>query len=219
MFDNMLTPSFKNIGTPDHLEQWKNLKVGIFHLVFPSRLSCPLLQKWLKKWIECNAFLFKGNIENYTHSLHIEEHLIFTMGLNMESHELIGFSGVYNGGRYPKGVYRILNRTFTNPKYRAHGKMPVFHSTCIFPHHFDYLKTHAKVLFFSREGFAEKSIRRVCQSLKHWTKTDWIQPKGFYKVATGKRKANYQKAAYALLNGASSFPLMAITDKAYRILD
>lgn len=210
---------FKNIGSPDYFKEWKNLKVGIFHLVFPSLPSRSLLQKQLKKWIERHRFLFGKNIENYTQSLHIEKHLIFTMGLDMESHELIGFSGVYNGGRYPEGVYRIFNRTFTNSKYRVYGKVPAFHSTCIFPHHFHYLKTHAKVLFFSREGFAKKSIQRICKSLKDITKTDWIQPKGFYKVAPGKRKANYQKTAYTLLNGASAFPLTAITDKAYLELD
>lgn len=210
---------FKNIGPPDHCEQWRGLKVGIFHAVFPSLPSHPLIQKQLKKWIEHNRFLFGKNIENYTHSLHIEKHLIFTLGLNMESHELIGFSGVYNGGRYTEGVYRIFNRTFTNPKYRVYGKVPVFHSKCIFPYHFYYLKTHAKILFFSKEGFAEKSIQTVCRSLKDITKTNWIQPKGFYKVAPGKRKANYQKTAYTLLNGASSFPLTAITDKAYLELD
>ena len=114
-----------------------------------------------------------------------------------------------------KGCIGFLNRTFTNPHYRVYGKVPVFHSQYIFPHHFHYLKAHAKALFLSREGFAEKSIRAICQSLKNITNTDWIQPKGFYKVASGKKKANYQKTAYTLLNGASSFPLTAIMDKAY----
>ena len=206
---------FKNIGSPDHCEQWRDLKVGIFHVVCPSLPSRPLIQKQLMKWIECNRFLFTKNSNNYTEDLYMEKHLIFTLGLDLKSHNLIGFSGVYNGGRYPEGVYRVFNRTFTNPHYRVYGKVPVFHSQCIFPHHFYYLKAHAKALFLSREGFAEKSIRAICRSLKTITNTDWIQPKGFYKVASGKKKANYQKTAYTLLNGASSFPLTAITDKAY----
>jgi hypothetical protein len=90
--------------------------------------------------------------QNYSlQNMKLAEHLSFDILLN-EKNEIISFAGVYNGGRYPEGVYRVLNRTWVHEDYRvSHGAFLYLTSKCILPVQLERLKSELKLVFVSRE--------------------------------------------------------------------
>ena len=130
---------FQNIR-PDGVFRYKGCDAEFFHLTRPGRPPLKENIHILRQWIHRNKALFRPKIKNYTDYFPIERRLIFTVGRARDSGELIGFSGVYNGGRFPKGVWRVFDRTWTSPRFRVHGILPSFHSDRIFPLHFALLK-------------------------------------------------------------------------------
>ena len=129
----------------DGVIPWKGLHAELFHLTRPARPPLKEDIQILRQWIERNKALFSPQIiKNYTDYFPVERRLIFTVGRDRDSKELIGFSGVYNGGRFPEGVWRVFDRTWTSPRFRVHGILPSFHSDSIFPLHFAFLKQFAQ---------------------------------------------------------------------------
>jgi hypothetical protein len=141
--------------------------------------------------------------ENYSEArLDLPGHLSFDI---MEDEgKIIAFAGIYNGGRYPKGVYRIFNRLYLDPAVRSrHSTWPNFgfHNTVarqVFP-----MYEHAfKTIFTSRQGVNGRAI------LLKWVElfapkyeTEWVVSDNFVKVAPGNSKNSYQ---YIALNDMRS---------------
>jgi hypothetical protein len=90
--------------------------------------------------------------QNYSlENIKLKEHLSFDILVNQKN-EIISFAGVYNGGRYPEGVYRVLNRTWVHEDYRvSHGAFLYLTSKYILPVQLERLKEHLKLVFVSRE--------------------------------------------------------------------
>ena len=88
--------------------------------------------------------------------------------------EIVSFAGVYNGGRYPEGVYRILNRTWVAESFRVKdGAFPFLSSKYILPVQLENLQSELKIIFVSRE----KPSGRLF--LKRWREnqpdpSDWV---------------------------------------------
>lgn len=115
--------------------------------------------------------------------LDIEGHIAFHALVDENDH-LIAFSGVYNGGRFPEGVYRILNRSFVHPQFRREdGRFEYLSSRHLVPHQLEKLGDEVKLPFVSREGrwggsFLEDWCERY--SPKGWG--NWEVPTEFYNV-------------------------------------
>lgn len=90
--------------------------------------------------------------QNYSlENMKLQEHLSFDILVN-EKNEIISFAGVYSGGRYPEGVYRVLNRTWVHEDYRvSHGAFLYLTSKYILPLQLERLKAKLKLVFVSRE--------------------------------------------------------------------
>lgn len=87
-------------------------------------------------------------------------HLSFDLLVNPGG-QIVSFSGVYNGGRYPEGVYRILNRTWVAESERVmHGAFPFLTSKLILPVQLEQLSEKLKLVFVSREKPAAKFFLR-----------------------------------------------------------
>ena len=130
---------------------------------------------------------------NYSlENMSLKEHLSFDILLN-QVNEIISFAGVYNGGRYPEGVYRILNRTWVREDYRVkHGAFAYLTSKYILPAQFERLKNKLKVVFVSRERLTGR--RFLLKWVQHqpdfsvWTVSDQ-----FVQVVPGiEKKSCYQ---------------------------
>lgn len=92
---------------------------------------------------------------NYTPAnLDIESHLIFSCVT--ENSSIIAFCGIYNGGRYPTGVYRILNRSFIASQGRTLGLYDCFLSRHILPEQLSRTKHLLDTIFVSRPGLSGK---------------------------------------------------------------
>lgn len=76
---------------------------------------------------------------NYTkENLVIEDHNGYAVAFQKDTHEPIIMAGVFNGGRYPKNVARMVNRLYTFPNFRTNIKNMVdgfklAHNYIIFP--------------------------------------------------------------------------------------
>jgi hypothetical protein len=97
--------------------------------------------------------------KNYSlENIKLHEHLSFDILVN-EKNEIISFAGVYNGGRYPEGVYRILNRTWVHEQYRvSHGAFAYLTSKYILPEQLERLHDKLKLVFVSRERLSGKGF-------------------------------------------------------------
>ena len=90
--------------------------------------------------------------KNYSlQNMNLQDHLSFDILVN-EKNEIISFAGVYNGGRFPEGVYRVLNRTWVHEDYRVqHGAFAYLTSKYILPVQCERLRAKLKLVFVSRE--------------------------------------------------------------------
>jgi hypothetical protein len=140
--------------------------------------------KIIKYLSEAPDFAFSGKIDNYRKRLNIEEHFAFDLIIG-PNEEIITFCGIYNNGRYPDGVFRILNRTFVAPEYRYHlKKFSGITSQLILKEQLQELASDLKYIFISREGV------RADQFLNFWVKNfapvgDWEVSKEYVQVVPG----------------------------------
>ena len=223
----MLKKTADTLGNPAAVFLYKGVKTALFHIVTPpfrKHKKKQLFQEqnikrkhtkaaFLHSLIKSHADEFGKHIKNYTHFLALDQHLIFTLAWDLSANKPMGFSGVFNGGRFPKGVYRVLNRTWTARAYRFMSKnLAGLHSRLIFSRHFQVLKHRAKILFFSMEGFSEPKIKITARKLEESGKSPWVIPSGFYKVAPGDQASCWQKTAYTLLDKSAVWPLESKND-------
>ena len=132
--------------------------------------------------------------ENYSMKrLELDKHQAFDLLILKATGELVGWCGLFNGNRYPEGVYRIMNRLYLNPHYRSHYFKPYTRTL-----YFDQIKRNRdviKLLFLSRNGLKARF------HLKHWVKygcgeKDWKISQNLIKVANAENQMCYQYIAY-----------------------
>lgn len=132
---------------------------------------------------------------NYSwNRLQIERHLSFD--LVVCKNEIVTWCGLFNGGRYPEGVYRIMNRLYINPKYRSRTCAYIpYARQIILPSQLSRFRSKIGSLFLSREGLGAKFF------LKRWAKynafeRDWIIPGELIHVAPANNQSSYQYIAF-----------------------
>jgi hypothetical protein len=128
----------------------------------------------------------------------LEKHLDYT-ALADSNGQLITACGLFNGGRYPDGVYRCMNRTFVSPKFRvSHALYPGFATRYILPYQLEKYSSFLQSLFTSREKPKGRYF------LKRWARLaseygDWTVQDDMVQVNPGVESRNsYQ--AIAVLN-------------------
>ena len=114
---------------------------------------------------------------NYTEKkLDLPGHLAFDLLVNSKE-EIVTFCGIFNGGRYPKGVFRVINRVYVAPQYRvAHGRFPFLASNYLFPVQMHEWGSRIKLAFISREhpksrNYLKKWVRQFAPE-PGWQVTD-----------------------------------------------
>ena len=130
---------------------------------------------------------------NYSlENMALKEHLSFDILIN-EKNEIISFAGVYSGGRYPEGVYRVLNRTWVREDYRVkHGAFVYLTSKYILQAQLERLKAKLKLVFVSRERLTGR--RFLLKWAQHQPEaSDWSVSEKFVQVVPGiEKKSCYQ---------------------------
>jgi hypothetical protein len=129
---------------------------------------------------------------NYSFSrLELTKHKAFDVLLYKG--EIAGWCGLFNGGRYPEGVFRIMNRLYLNPKYRGSFFRPYTRKL-----YFDQVRRHRadiRMLFLSRNHLKGKfHVRRWAKygaGEEGWTVSD-----GLVKVAPAENQLCYQYISY-----------------------
>ena len=133
--------------------------------------------------------------------LDLESHLCFDLLLDSDSGEIVGGAGVFNGGRYPDGVYRVLNRSFIMPKFRTKGLFPLLNTRHLLVKQLKDYRQDIKLAFVSRQG------RNGAGFLTWWTKKfgalnesapKWTVEHDFVHVAPGSnRQSGFHNIAWA----------------------
>ena len=143
---------------------------------------------------ECEKIVVSSDkyAENYSFKrLDLFGHKAFDILVNNDS-KLVGWCGLYNGGRYPEGIFRIMNRLYIAPDYRENYFNPITRSL-----YFDQRKRHEpsiKMLFLSRNE--KKGRLHVKKWVKDCKEEGWSVSDNLVKVANCEKKACYQYIAY-----------------------
>lgn len=171
------------------MNQFKHINI-----VTNNKICCD--SKWInliKK--ECDS-IAKSNdslAKNYTwDNLQVEKHKSFDILVHND--EIVSWCGLFNGGRYPTGIYRIMNRLYLNPKYR-NKKYPAYARHILYPYQRSVHKDDIKMLFLSRDGLAGKyhNLRWIKYSSgeEGWTLSDYM-----IQVCNAEKKGCYQYISY-----------------------
>jgi hypothetical protein len=146
---------------------------------------------------ECAAIVGRGErfSNNYTlRRLELEKHLSFD--LLVDEKKIVTWAGLFNGGRYPHGVYRIMNRLYINPEYRSKTLAYVpFARLSILPLQLERYRARIRLLFLSRDGLRAKYF------LRRWVKynafeRDWEISPRLIQVASSEKRSGYQYIAF-----------------------
>lgn len=125
--------------------------------------------------------------------LELDKHEQFDLIINNENKDIMAWCGLFNGGRYPNGVFRIMNRLYINNDYRSKYFNP-FTRILYWAQRYRS-RDKIKLLFLSREG--EKGKRLVQNWVKRGaSENGWKVSDDLIKVANGADKSSYQFIAY-----------------------
>lgn len=114
-------------------------------------------------------------------------HLSFDVLIDKHNN-IISFSGVYNGGRYPEGVYRILNRTWVAKEARvSHGSFKYLTSKYILPAQLKNFSADLKLIFVSRANTAGRLFLKKWQSRQN-PEENWQVSENLVQVVPGVHK-------------------------------
>ena len=151
------------------------------------------IQEHCKAHLEASHPLF----HNYTpQGLDLAGHLTFDVLVDSQEN-LVTFCGVYSGGRFPPGVFRVLNRTYVAPEYRGgQKKFAGLTSKFILPHQLNQFKDEIALAFVSREHLKARHF------LRRWVREnapqkDWQVSSDLIHVAPKSlKKSAYQYVAF-----------------------
>jgi hypothetical protein len=146
-------------------------------------------EEWAEKLLKCiedSSQNFGELLENYNEkNLDLKNHLCYDVLVEKETMQIVSGCGIYNGGRYPEGVYRVLNRSFITPKFRKKGLFLPLNSINLLPYQIEDSRRFLKLIFVSRQGLKGKNF------LESWTKKfplgnysgKWIVSEDLVKVS------------------------------------
>ncbi len=168
----------------------------------------------------CQRFASSDREEKYLNytpeGLDLTGHLTFD-ALVVED-EIVSFCGIYNGGRYPRGVYRILNRSFTRPDYRSSGLgVRLLNSQFLVPIQIQNYVSQIDLAFVSiQEPHLRRALAKIVKQIKSPYLSNWQYAEGMVQVALCEAKACYQNVIYSpLTNDYKKFPLKTVTFDEY----
>ena len=195
-------------------------KLQIQNIAFQGKVR----SDWKEKlYLFCEKYAHSGiepKWENYTPGgLDLANHLTFDV-LHLNG-EIVSFCGIYNGGRYPHGVYRILNRAFTRPDFRSPGlKLRLINSQLLVPYQLARCEKELDLIFISvQETNLRNIFPRLIEQIKISHRQQWRLADGLIKVAPLEIKSCYQNVAYLLLSDRyQSLPLPSIDEEEHKLL-
>jgi len=150
-------------------------------------------------------------MNNYTfENMKLGDHLSLDMLVD-DNGEMICFSGLFRRVPWDKGVYRISNRTYVNPKYRTNS-YNFLNPSIIGPHQIEKHKEDIRFAFISRESFKGKYyFRKLKRSVPFYN--DWtISDKMMRVVPNGNDKSSYQYIIYKNYTDREIIPFEGITE-------
>lgn len=165
-------------------------------IVSKGKLVCD--SDWLDRIkYECQEIITRAQdkfFQNYTYeSLDIFNHQSFDLLLINNS--LAGWGGLYNGGRYPRGVFRIMNRLYLRPEFRSTSFYVPYFRKIVYPQQLQENIDEIKLLFLSRNDL--KGRYHVNRWAKHGAAEEgWRVSKNMVQVAHCEKKGCYQYIAY-----------------------
>lgn len=149
--------------------------------------------------------------ENYSiANLHIEEHEMFD-ALYTDNGEFVACTGIFTRAPWPSGMFRLLNRTYFNPRFRTGHGFAYFASDYLLPGQIERCHCPLDFTFVSRQGvnggnFLKKLQRRPFFSQHYRVSDNYVQ------VALGIDEKSFQKILYYKKNPAFSLTLKSVKD-------
>lgn len=165
-------------------------------VIHKGKLVCN--SDWIEKIkLECKEIVSKATDKyflNYTfESLDIYGHQSFDL-LTLNN-SVAGWGGLYNGGRYPLGVFRIMNRLYLRPELRSASFYIPYFRKIVFPEQLKENKNEIALLFLSRNDL--KGRYHVERWAKYGAGEDgWVVSNNMVQVAPCEKKACYQYIAF-----------------------
>lgn len=158
--------------------------------------------------------------DNYTiKNLHLKEHLALDCLVDSND-KIFALAGIFNGGRYPNGVYRVLNRLWARDDIRTGQWSPFLTQMFLLDHLIEFNKI-LDVAFISIQGLKGKRFLNNYWLNKQAPKwgTGWKMYPKIVKVAPSNKKSGYQYVVYNKKNKNSvSWPNNGITEDEYNNL-
>jgi hypothetical protein len=155
------------------------------------------------------------NIKN----LKLEKHLALDCLVDKDD-KIFALSGVFNGGTYPDGVYRVLNRLWARDDMRT-GQWSPFLTQMFLLDHLKEFNGILDVAFISIQGLKGKRFLNnywLNKQAPEWG-TGWKMYPKIVKVAPSNKKSGYQYIVYNKKNENSiSWPDAGITEEEYNNL-
>lgn len=155
--------------------------------------------EWISRFLKKAYEISKSDdpkAQNYSEkNLDLLNHLSFDL-LAIDDN-IIAFCGIYNGHRFPTGVFRILNRCYVAPDHRVKklGNFSQLNSQKLLPIQLQEFQQEIKLGFASREGINGHLFLEKWSSLQknlHWTVSDHL-----YHVAPQSNKSTaFQHICY-----------------------
>lgn len=131
--------------------------------------------------------------------LDLKSHLSYDILMDEASGDIVTGCGVYNGGRYAQGIYRIMNRVFIHPNYRQQSKdYPFLATKHLLVDQMSRLEAQIDFAFVSREGkYANHFLELWIKAAQDAGLGKWVISDGFAHVAPkGRNKKCFQRIAY-----------------------
>lgn len=169
----------------------------------------------LQEYIKDSADTYSNNY-TFKH-LHLEQHL--ALDCLVDNHDKIfALAGVFNGGRYPDGVYRVLNRLWARSDYRTGASSP-FLSQTFLPEQLKEFEEIIDVAFVSIQGQkGKKFLNNTWQKIAPKWGIGWRTFPLIVKVSPSVRKAGYQYVSYTSKRNIVIWPTAGITEEEYNNL-
>lgn len=194
-------------------------KFKVVNIVLNGKISSP---GWMLKLENLLKTIQDGKhrtSENYSlDRMELDKHLTFDLLVNNQD-EIISFAGLLNGGRYPDGIYRVLNRTWVAEEYRVnHASFPFLTSRFILSEQIARHRPQLKLIFVSRERLAGRLF------LKRWCRQqprdeEWqLSQKLIQVVPEVEKKSCYQYICFRNLCGVEWTP-KSVTPEQWQLLD
>jgi hypothetical protein len=148
--------------------------------------------------------------ENYSRAnFQIESHEMFD-ALYTEDGQFVACTGILKKPEWPRGMYRLLNRTYFSPLFRKSHSFSFFASDFLLPAQIERCQSPLDFTFVSRQGtngghFLKKLQKRPFFYKNYRVSEDYIQ------VAAGLDEKSFQKILYYKKNPATEFKINSVS--------